>query len=182
MTNVVRAKKKRTALANMMKEIGLIRMIKMTGRKKAPGPRMKDWWEGKTKGESARTASLGKPTAGWRALYPPRRCLRASHCRLHASVLCGRAFHRSVDELLVDGEPQAQTLGCGALDRGPLSISRVPRCGEFILRKGRLQVPPKHSSARGLDEWPSMRSATHEVLRRLQGGVPPRMEGDDALP
>ena len=43
MTKAVRAKKKMAALANMMKEIGLVKIIKMTGRKKAPGLRMKDW-------------------------------------------------------------------------------------------------------------------------------------------
>jgi len=129
-------KKKKTALANMTKEIGLVEMIKMTGRKKAPGPRMKDWWEGKTKGESARTASLGKPAAWWRDLYPPRRCVRASHLRLQTSVLCGRAFHRGVDKLLVDGE--LQTLGYGGPDRrGPLLVLEVPRHGEF-LHKGRV--------------------------------------------
>ena len=112
----MRAKKK-TALANMIiREIGFGKTIKMTGRKKAPGLRMKDWWE-EDEGESARTASLEKPTAWSRALYPPRHCVRASYCHPQAPVLCGRAFHRSVDKLLVDGEPQ--TLGCSAQpDRG----------------------------------------------------------------
>ena len=43
MTKVTRARKKTTVLANMMKEIGLVEIIKMTGREKAPGLRMEDW-------------------------------------------------------------------------------------------------------------------------------------------
>ena len=39
----VRAKKKRTALVNIMEEIGLVKVIKMAGREKAPGLRVKDW-------------------------------------------------------------------------------------------------------------------------------------------
>jgi len=42
-TKVTRAKKKTVVLANMIKEIGLVKTTKMTGRKKAPGLRMKDW-------------------------------------------------------------------------------------------------------------------------------------------
>ena len=30
-------------LANMMKDIGSVKIIKMTGREKAPGLRIKDW-------------------------------------------------------------------------------------------------------------------------------------------
>jgi hypothetical protein len=42
LTRVTRAKRKKTAdLANMMEVIGLVMRIKMIGRKKAPGLRMK---------------------------------------------------------------------------------------------------------------------------------------------
>lgn len=40
---MVRAKKKKTALANMMEEMGLVGVIKMTGREEAPGLRIKGW-------------------------------------------------------------------------------------------------------------------------------------------
>jgi len=43
LTKVTSVRKKTTVLANMIKEIGLIKIIKMTGREKAPGLRMKDW-------------------------------------------------------------------------------------------------------------------------------------------
>jgi len=38
-----RAKKKRAALVNIMEEMGFGKVIKTTGREKAPGPRVKDW-------------------------------------------------------------------------------------------------------------------------------------------
>jgi hypothetical protein len=43
LTRVTRVMKKTAVLANMMKEFGLVKIIKMTGREKAPGLRMKDW-------------------------------------------------------------------------------------------------------------------------------------------
>ena len=43
MTKAVRTRRKTAVLANMMKEIGLVKIIKMAGREKAPGLRMKDW-------------------------------------------------------------------------------------------------------------------------------------------
>lgn len=44
LTKATRAKKKKTAdLANMVEVMGLVKRIKMTSRKKAPGLRMKDW-------------------------------------------------------------------------------------------------------------------------------------------
>ena len=38
-----RAKKKRTTLVNIMEKIGLVKVIKMAGREKAPGLRVRDW-------------------------------------------------------------------------------------------------------------------------------------------
>ena len=38
-----RAKKKRMALVNIMEAIGSVKVIKMAGREKAPGLRVRDW-------------------------------------------------------------------------------------------------------------------------------------------
>ena len=131
---MVRAKKKKTALANMVEGIGLVEIIKMTGRKKAPGPKMKDW--------SGRERRMGRVLAllAWRnpllggGFYIPQDTESGRPIAVSRSpALCGRAFHRSVGKLLVDGEPQ--TLRCTASDRGPLLVSEVPLCGEFILHK-----------------------------------------------
>ena len=46
LTKATRAKKKTADLANMVEVMGLVKRIEMTGRKKAPGLRMKDWWRG----------------------------------------------------------------------------------------------------------------------------------------
>ena len=43
LTKPARAKKKRTVLVNIMKDMGLVKVIKMAGREGAPGLRVKDW-------------------------------------------------------------------------------------------------------------------------------------------
>jgi hypothetical protein len=40
LTKTTRPKRGITALANVMRMVGPVRVIKMTGRKEAPGPRM----------------------------------------------------------------------------------------------------------------------------------------------
>ena len=43
LAKATKAKKKTADLENILKEMNMVKIIRMTGRKKAPGLRTKDW-------------------------------------------------------------------------------------------------------------------------------------------